>query len=396
MSRLAIIGVGCTPVGRFQSPPEATEQTQDHEIMAGVIRAAVADAGIDKADVGALLFALERDYIRQRYFCTYMANYLRLPVDGMVMEVVGNGMTAGMAFDAACNEVALGRCRVALAAGMNMETAIPTARHLDLTIRHTGDVDFQTPFGLTPISWYALDAARYMHEFGVDRRTLASVAVKNRRHAALNPIAQYRNPITVEDVMAQKMIVEPLGLYEVPPRSDGAACIVVADADFAASLGRPYVAIRGRGFHHEGAHQLSEIPNDMIAFNAAVRAGNQAFAAAGVTRDDLDLAEIYAPCTITEVLAAEALGLVGRGRGAAATAAGELELGGRLPVTTSGGCLSRGHPPFATGLYGFVELYDQLVGRAGARQVHDARLGLSASELGNYNAALVHILEAVG
>lgn len=396
MKRLAIIGVGCTPVGRFQSAPGAPEQIQDHEIMAGVIRAAVADAGIGKDDVGALIFALERDYIRQRYFCTYMANYLRLPVDGMVMEVVGNGMTAGMAFDAACNEVALGRCTVALAAGMNMETAIPTARHLDLTIRHTGDVDFQTPFGLTPISWYALDAARYMHEFAVERRTLASVAVKNRTHASLNPIAQYREPITVEDVLAQRMIVEPLGLFEVPPRSDGAACIVVADAEFAASLGRPHVLIRGRGFHHEGAHQLSEIPNDMIAFDAAIRAGRQAFADAGVTPADLDLAEIYAPCTITEVLAAEALALAPRGRGAAATAAGEMSLGGRLPISTSGGCLSRGHPPFATGLYGFVELFEQLTHRAGPRQVKGARLALIASELGNYNAALIHILEAAG
>ena len=394
MKRLAIIGAGCTPVGRFQSPPEAPEQSLDHEIMADVIRAAVADAGIDKKDVGAMIFALERDYLRQRYFCTYMANYLRLPVDGMVMEVVGNGMTSGMAFDAACNEVALGRCKVALAVGMNMETAIPTARHLDLTIRHTGDVDFQTPFGITPISWYAFDAARYLHEFKVERRTLASVAVKNRLHASLNPIAQYRMPITIEDVLAQKMIVEPLGLFEVPPRSDGAACIVIADAEYAATLGKPYVLIRGRGFHHEGVHQLSEIPNDMIAFNAAIKAGGQAYENAAVEPCDLDLAEIYAPCTITEVLAAEALGLVKRGQGAAATAAGEMQLGGRLPVSTSGGCLSRGHPPFATGLYGFVELFDQLVHRAGDRQVANAELALSISELGNYNAALVHILEA--
>lgn len=393
MRRVAIIGVGCTPVGRFQTRPDAPEQVLDHEIMAGVIRQAVADAGIDKKDIGAMIFALERDYMRQRYFCTYMANHLRLAVDGMVMEVVGNGMTAGMSFDTACNEVALGRARVALAAGINLESAIPTAEHLDLTIRLTGDVDFQTIFGMTPISWYAFDAARYLHEFKVERRTLASVAVKNRGHAALNPIAQYRSPITVEDVLAQKMVVEPLGLYEVPPRSDGAACVVLADAEYAASLGRPYVLVRGRGFHHEGVHQVSEIPNDMIGFNAAVRAGRQAYADAGIAADDLDLAEIYAPCTITEVLAAEALGLAPRGKGAAASAAGELQLGGRMPVNTSGGCLSRGHPPFATGLYGFVELFDQLTGRAGPRQVAGAELALSASELGNYNAALVHILQ---
>lgn len=393
---VALIGVGCTPVGRFQSRSDAPDQVLAQEMTADVVLRTVHDAGIGKEDVGGLVFALEREYEKQGYFCTFMANYLKLPAHGMVMEVVGNGMTSGMAFDQACNEVMLGRTRVALAIGVNLETAVPSAEHMEMSIRLTGDVDFQTPFGFTPISWYALDASRYMHEHGVDRRTLAAVAVKDRAHAALNPIAQYRAPITVDDVLAQPMIVEPLGLYEVSPRSDGVACIAVADLEFARSLGRPYVRVRGRGFYHEGAHQISEIPNDMIAYAAAGRAARQAYEHAGIEAGDLDLAEIYAPCTITQVLASEAAGLVGRGRGAAAAASGETALGGRIPVCTSGGCLSRGHPPFATGLYGLVELFDQLTYRAGARQVRDAQLGLSMSELGNYNAALVHILEGAG
>jgi acetyl-CoA C-acetyltransferase len=395
MTRTAcIIGAAALPVGKYQRPRDADLQVLERELLAGVVLDALADAGVDKELIDALVLGIERDYPKQRYFATFMANYLRLPATGTVLEAVGNGMTGGLAFDQAAGEILLGRARVALALGINMESAIPTGEHLDNTMRHTGDVDFHTPLGFTPISWYAMDAMRYMHEFGASRAEIASVAVKNRAHAALNPLAQYRAPMTLDDVLAQRMIVEPLGLYEVPGRADGAVCIVLAEEEVARTTGRPYLRLTGRGFAHEGAHQINEIPNDMTAYVAAQEAGRRAYDAAGIAAGDLDLAEIYAPCTIVEVLATEALGLTARGRGAAQAAAGETALGGRIPVCTSGGCLSRGHPPWVTGLYNFVELADQLRGRAGGRQVKDAKLGLAAAELGNYNAALVHVLEA--
>ncbi len=391
---VCIIGAGALPVGKYQRPRDAEIQVLERELLAGVVIAALDDAGIGKEDVGSLVFGIERDYPKQRYFATFMANYLRIAATGTVMEVVGNGMTGGLAFDKAADEIALGRATVALALGINMESAIPTGEHLNNSMRHTGDVDFHTPSGFMPISWYAMDAMRYMHDHGATRAEIAAVAVKNRFHASLNPLAQYRQPITIEDVFAQRMIVEPLGLFEVPGRADGAVCIVLANEDTAKATGQPYLRVRGRGFYHEGAHQISEVPNDMTAFIAAQMAARTAYSEAGITADDLDLAEIYAPCTIVEVLVSEALGLTPRGGGARAAQAGETTLGGRIPICTSGGCLSRGHPPFVTGLYNFVELAEQLRQRAGERQVKNARLGLSVSELGNYNAALVHILEA--
>jgi acetyl-CoA C-acetyltransferase len=153
--------------------------------------------------------------------------------------------------------------------------------------------------------------------------------------------------------------------------------------------------VRGRGFFHEGAHQINEVPNDMTAFISARRAAEAAYGAAGIGPADLDLAEIYAPCTIVQVLVTEAMGLTQRGRGAAQAAAGETALGGRIPVCTSGGCLSRGHPAYITGLLTIYELWEQLTHRAGERQVRNARLAAGSCELGNYNAALIHILEAV-
>jgi acetyl-CoA acetyltransferase len=393
--RVAVIGGAASPNGKLQSAADAPLQTLEHEILAPLVIDAMAVAGLPKEEIGALVFAMCRPYTLQKYFATFMANYLRLPLEGTIMEVLGNGMTGGMAFDEAVNTVALGHADVALALGINMESQAVSAEHMMTTMRAVGDVDFHSIFGFTPISWYAMDAVRYMHEFGATRAELASVAVKDRRHASLNPIAQFKKPLTLEEVLAARPIVEPLGLYEVPPRSDGAVCLVVCTEDVAKATGRPYALVRGRGFLHEGAHQINEVPNDMTAFVSAQGAAVAAYRSAGITAADLDLAELYAPCTIVQVLAGEALGLTPRGRGAAQAAAGETALGGRIPICTSGGCLSRGHPAYVTGLLTIYELWEQLTHRAGERQVRNARLGAGSCELGNYNAALVHVLEAV-
>jgi acetyl-CoA acetyltransferase len=152
--------------------------------------------------------------------------------------------------------------------------------------------------------------------------------------------------------------------------------------------------LRGRGSYHEGVHQIADAPADMIAFNAAQRAGQAVYKDAGLTPDQIDIAELYAPCTIVEILVAEALGLLEKGKGAAQTERGDTTFGGRIPINTSGGCQSRGHPARLTPLYNALELYQQLTSQAGDRQVEGARVGLMCCELGNYNAALTHILES--
>jgi acetyl-CoA C-acetyltransferase len=392
--QVAVIGGAASPVGRLQSPSDAPLQVLEHEILAPLVLRAMAAAGLSKEEIDALFFAMCRPYTLQKYFATFLANYLRLPLTGGIMEVLGNGMTGGLSFDTAVNAVASGQADVALALGINMESQATSSDHAMSTMRATGDVDFHSIFGFTPISWYAMDAVRYMHEHGATRAELASVAVKDRRHATLNPIAQYRTPLTLEEVLAARPIVEPLGLYEVPPRGDGAVCLVVCAEEVAKATARPHALVRGRGFFHDGAHQINEVPNDMMAFKAAEAAAATAYRAAGISAADLDLAELYAPCTIVQVLAAEAMGLAPRGRGAAHAAAGETALGGRMPICTSGGCLSRGHPAYITGLLSIYELWEQLTRRAGPRQVQNARLGAGSCELGNYNAALIHILEA--
>lgn len=383
--RAAIVGVGALKVGRYS-------HLLEHEMLVSAFLDAVQDAGVSKSMIDSLIFSTPRPYAQQRYFGTFIASYLGLQLRDLLVEVLGNGMTGGLAFDAAVERIESGRARVAVALAVSRELHVPTEEHMELTMRAVGDVDFHAPFGVTPIAWYALNATRYLADHGATREQLAAVAVKNRRHAALNPLAQFQDPITVEDVIGARPIVRPLHLLDVPPRSDGACVIVLAEAGFARGLRADPVYVIGRGFHHEGIHQVSPHPRDLTRYESAELAAAEAYEASGVGPSDLSFAEVYAPCTIVEVILTEALGLFPRGEGAAAAAAGKTALGGSLPVSTSGGCLSRGHPPMATPLYNVYEAVLQLRGAAGRRQVEGARIGVTTSELGDYNATMLHLL----
>lgn len=390
---VAIVGAAATPVGRLAPRRGEPAAQLEHEVLADVVLRALDDAGIGNREVGSAVFTLPPANTLQLGFATLMCARLGLRCNGQVAEVVEMGITGGLAFDQAAADVRLGHADFALALGVSFQSATPAADAMEGSIRVVGDVDFQSPFGLTPISWYAFDAARYLHDTGASRKDLAAVAVKSRRHAADNDLAQFREPLTTDEVLNARPIVEPLGLFDVPAIADGAICLVLARESTVRATGKPFVTVRGRGFYHEGFHQVGDMPGDITAFPAARRAADAAMNQAGTRLADLDLAEIYAPCTITEVLVSEALGICSRGQGGAAARDGDTAIGGRLPLNTSGGCLARGHPPSLTALYGLLELREQLLGAAGARQVNDARLGLHLCELGNYNAALAHVVE---
>jgi acetyl-CoA acetyltransferase len=391
---VAIVGAAALPVGRLSPRDGAIALGFEQDILGALVQRMLAEAGVAAAEVGSLVLTLPPPSTRQLGLATMLAAHLGLRCTGRIAEVVEMGITGGLAFDQAAADIALGHCDFALALGINLDGNVNAAEAANNGIRAVGDVDFQSPFGITPISWYAFDAARYMHETGATRRDLAAVAVKNRRHAMDNPLAQMRGrPLDEAEVLAQRQIVEPLGLLDVPPRGEGAVALLLTHRDAARSLRRPFVTVRGRGFAHDGFHQIGDRPHDMTDFVAARKATAQALADAGMNMVDLNLAELYAPCTISEILVAEALGISARGRGGADAASGATAVGGRMPVNTSGGCLSRGHPPSLTGLYGLLELREQLLGLAGTRQVKDAQRALHCCELGNYNAALAHVLE---
>ncbi len=231
---------------------------------------------------------------------------------------------------------------------------------------------------------YAANSRAYMKSSGATREDFAQVAVKSHRHAALNPYAQYRTEVTVDDVLASREIAPPLTLLMCSPIGDGAAALVVCSPKLARRLGArvrvracALVSGRDRGPGEPGAVE---------------RAAQAAYEQAGVGPSDLDVVELHDAAAPAELITYEELGLCGEGEGPALLASGATALGGQVPVNPSGGLLSKGHPIGATGCAQLVELTEQLRGRCGQRQVAGARLALAQNGggfLGTDAAAMV-------
>lgn len=389
----AIIGAHALPVGSLMPGEGATGGVFEAERLTPVVLSALESAGVTTADVDSAIFSANPPSTPQIGFSAYMAARLGLNCSGQLSEVLNMGISGGLAFDQAIADVDSGRADIAIAAGVLYQAAIKGHVGMEQGIRVVGDVDWQAPFGFTPISWYALDAARYLYETNSTESDLAQIAVKSRRWSSLNPLSQLPELITEADVLASQYIVDPLRLYDIPQRADGAICLVVASDAVANEMGKNKVGVKSRGFYHDGLHQMDDEPHDMTDFPAARQAVNNALQQAGLELSDIDLLELYAPCSITEILVAESIGLFERGHAAAATREGRTSPGGDVMLNTSGGCLGRGHPPALTGMYGIYELWEQFSGKAAGRQVDDADFGLHVCELGNYNAALAHVLE---
>jgi acetyl-CoA C-acetyltransferase len=238
---------------------------------------------------------------------------------------------------------------------------------------------------------YALQAQHYLARYGATAEQLASVAVKNKQHGVRNPRAHLTTAPTLDEVMASKMIAEPLTLLQCCPTTDGAAAAVVGPARSGDVRVLASTLVSGRHWDHTS--------DDVWGAAPVRRAAADAFATAGAGPADVDVLEVHDAFTIGEVVTLEALGLCGPGEGAGLAGSGHTALGGRQPVNPSGGLLSRGHPLGATGLAQLAEIVWQLQGQAGARQVPGARLGLvetlgGAASGMDGNAAVVTLLSA--
>jgi len=218
-------------------------------------------------------------------------------------------------------------------------------------------------FGLTFPAYYALYANAHMARYGTTEEDLALVAVKSHKYAAMNPIAQLTNKITVEDVLNSMVIASPLKLCDCSPMTDGASAIIVASEEKAKQLriDTP-IWVAGIGYS-SGTANLSKRA-DFVGLDASVLAAQRAYNAAGVTPDKMDLAEVHDCFTIAEIMAYEDLGFCGRGEGVKLLRDGQTEIGGRIPVNMDGGLKAKGHPIGATGCSMIYELTRQLRGEA--------------------------------
>lgn len=252
--------------------------------------------------------------------------------------------------------------------------------------------------GRTAPGQFALLANRYLHEYDCTVEDLAGVAVKNHANAAHNPIAQYSDPLTVEQVLRAPRVAEPLGLLDCTPTTDGAAAVVLTSVSRARELGRPYAVIEGialavvdgyyAGFFHDD--------NDYLSFRVTREAASVAYRQAGITapREQLDVVECHDCFTITELVNYEDLGLCGRGEGADMLRSGATSATGDIPVNLSGGLQACGHPVGATGVRMIKEIADQVLGRAGERQLAGARRGAAHTLGGPGVASCVAVIGA--
>jgi acetyl-CoA C-acetyltransferase len=253
----------------------------------------------------------------------------------------------------------------------------------------TRDMAWDFPLGLVAPANFALHVARYLYEAPATREHLAMVAVKNHRHGVSNPKAHLRFEITIQQVLEAPMVVEPFGLYDCTPQSDGAAAALLVAEDVVDRYTDRPVWVRGVGLGLDRVMHAHK--PDMTTFRATVKAAKQAYAMAGIGPADIDVAEVHDCFTGVEIIDYEDLGFCDKFEGHKLLDAGETSMGGRLPVNPSGGLKAKGHPPGATGVAQCYELFEQLRGEAN-NQVDNARWALAHNIGGPTAVAAVTIL----
>jgi acetyl-CoA acetyltransferase len=239
-----------------------------------------------------------------------------------------------------------------------------------------------------PISSYALAAQRHMYQYGTTRRQLASVAVSARQWAQRNPIAVARDPLTVDDVLASRMICDPLSLLDCCLVSDGAGAVLMTRADRAADQKRDPVYLLGCA-SAQTHRQISQMPD--LTVTAAAQSGPRAFSMARLKPSDVDVLQLYDAFTINVLLFLEDLGFCAKGEAGAFVESGAIAPGGALPVNTNGGGLSCVHPGMY-GIFALIEAIEQLRGRGGERQIAEANVALAHGNGGMLSAQTTAIL----
>jgi len=330
---------------------------------------AVADAGLALSDIDGVLCAYsftEPHLMLGSVFCEYLGIH-----PGFCSAIQAGGASAGIMVMQAAALVASGQCNhVLLVTGDNRLTGMSRDGAV-AALSEVGHPQFERPFGISVPASYALVARHYMHRYGVTSEQLAAIAVEFRRHASRHPKAHKREPITVGQVLASKMIADPLHMLDCCLISDGGAALVVSGRSASRDTKDKPIEILGAGQGHTHEHIVAA--PSLVDFGCKTSSA-AAFSRAGVKPSDIDVAEIYDSFTITLAVELESIGFFERGEAGAAAAAGELGLEGRLPCNTHGGLMSYAHSGAAGGMFHAVEAVHQLRGRADARQVDGARL----------------------
>lgn len=382
MREVAVVAAGMT---RFGELWELSLRDLFVEAAAEALHNANADH-VDDIFIGNMSGG---QFVGQEHLGPLMAD--QLGMSGVAATRVESACASGgVALRQGWMAVASGMSDLVLATGVEKMTDGADVTNILAT---AADQENEAYHGITFPGLYALIARAYMEAHGTTEEDLAWVAVKNHRHGAMNPKAQFRREIEVDDVLQSTMVATPLRMLQCSPVSDGAAAVLLCPLDQAAKYTDKPVKIVGTGMA-TGPMALAD-RDDPAVLDAVGKSAARAYEMAGVSPESIQVAEVHDCFTIAEVCCIEALGLVCAGEGGQAARGGVTTLGGRIPVNTSGGLKSKGHPVGATGVAQAIEIFEQLRGEAGDRQVEGARLGLTQNMGGSGASSVVHIFEGV-
>ncbi len=385
MRDVAVIGVGETQFGELWD-----RSFRDLGIEAGL--KALEDGGVAAEQIDALYVGnmSAGKFIDQEHISALVSDYAGLADQHPpAFRVEGGGACGGLALASGFTAVASGLYDIVVVGGAEKMTDVgdEEARRI---LSSTADQEWESVFGASYTSLFAMIARRHMFEYGTTREQMAAVAVKNHANGAKNPNAQYQRELTLKAVLGAPWVAEPLGVLDCAPLSDGAAAVVLCPFGKAKRFTDTPIQIAGLGIASDtiALHDRRSI----TTMDSTVVAGKKALHMAGLATTDIQVAEVHDNYTITEILAIEDLRFVEKGKGGPATEEGTTALNSKISVNTSGGLKARGQPVGATGIAQAVEVVRQLRSDAGKRQVSDAEAGLTHVLGGTGATAVVHVL----
>jgi acetyl-CoA C-acetyltransferase len=379
MRPVAVIGIGKTPFGVF---PDRDLRSLSVEAGEKCLRnGSITPSQVESFYLGNFAGPA---FVGQNHLAPYVST--ALGIEGVPStRIEAACASSGSAFFHAWSEVAAGIYDIVMVVGVEKMTSQPTGR-VSQILAEAGDCSGEMAAGNTFASLFAMIARRHMHDFGTKKEHLSSVAVKNHANGALNPDAQMRKAITLEQAMKGKPIADPLNLYDCSLISDGAAAVILAPLERAREFTTK--PVRVLGIAQASDYVALDQKESITTFPAVRRAGEKAYRMAGLTAKDIQFAELHDCFTIAEIIATEDLGFVERGRGGPYAFEGHTALKGERPVNTSGGLKAKGHPVGATGVAQICDVVLQMRCEAGERQIPRHSVGL-AENLGGSGATCV-------
>jgi len=367
MRDVVVLGVGMTSFGKFFD--------SSLKALGGrACRDALLDAGVPASDIqaGYVANAIGGMIIGQT-MVTGQVVLREVGITGVPIINYENACSSGStAFYSAWRDIRAGYCDIAIVLGVEKMYAKDSQKTVE-ALAGAGDVELELNVGVNFPSHWAMRAMKRMELIGTTPEHYAKVSAKNHKNGCWNPRAQYKKACSVEEVLAARMIADPLTQLQCSGIGDGAAAVVLCAADKAAKYKTDAPIVAGVGM----ATGSYTIERDICDGDMEGRSGKAAYEISGIGPEDIDFAEVHDCFTIAEFMRVEGLGLYKKGEYDFALDRGDCEIGGRLPINPSGGLLAKGHPVAATGVAQICEVVWQLRGEAGQRQVQGAKVGLA-------------------